>query len=155
MFTATFYINSSDKNVMNKEIIPLFRDVEFTPTNTVNIFNPFITVDYNAEYLTANYIHIHLFNRYYYIRNISIQTGKKMLIECDVDPLMTFSDDIKTAFVNVCRAENPVNRDLADDKIQVNPKTYFIETNQFPNDPFSYGGNQYVIGVNGTEVITP
>lgn len=155
MFTATFYVNGSDKNVMYKNIIPVFRDVEFTPTNTVNIFNPFITVDYNAEYLTANYIHIPLFNRYYYIRNISIQTGKKMLIECDVDPLMSFSDDIKTAFVNVCRAENPVNRDLADDKIQVNPKTYFIETNQFPNDPFTYGGNQYVIGVNGTEVITP
>lgn len=155
MFTTTFYINSSDKNVMYKEIIPVFRDVEFTPTNTINIFNPLITVDYNAEYLTANYIYIPLFSRYYYIRNISIQTGKKMLIECDVDPLMSFSDDIKTAFVNVCRAENPANRDLADDKIQINPKTYFIETNPFPNNPYTYGGNQYVIGVNGTEVTTP
>lgn len=155
MFTATFYINTSDKNVMYKSITPVFQDVEFTPTNTVNIFNPYITVDYNPNYLTANYIYIPLFSRYYYIRNISIQTGKKMLIECDVDPLMSFADDIKKAFVNVCRAENPVNRDLADDKIQVNPKTYFIETNQFPNNPYTTGGNQYVIGVNGTEVITP
>lgn len=155
MFTATFYINTSDKNVMNKNITSVFSDVEFIPTNTVNIYNPCITVDYNAGYLTANYIYIPLFHRYYYIRNISIQTGKKMLIECDVDPLMSFSDDIKNAFVNVCRAENPVNRDLADDKIQINPKTYFIETNLFPNSPYTFGGNQYVIGVNGTEVITP
>lgn len=154
MFTATFYRNASDKNVMYKNITSVTA-ATFTPTGGVNIFTPAITVDYDVNILTANYMYISAFNRYYYINNVSLQIGKKMLITGYVDVLMSFADDIMTAFVNVCRAQNPVNRDLADDKIQVNPKTYFIETNLFPNNPYTTGGNQYVIGVNGTEVIKP
>lgn len=154
VFTATFYRNASDKNVMYKNITPV-TSATFTPTGSVNIFTPAITVDYDSNILSANYMYIGAFNRYYYANNISLQIGKKMLITGYVDVLMSFADDIQNAFVNVCRAQNPVNRDLADDKIQVNPKTYFIETNLFPNNPYTTGGNQYVIGVNGTEVITP
>lgn len=154
MLTATFYLNTSDKNVMYKNITSI-STATFTPTDTVNIFTPAITVDYDANILTANYMYISAFSRYYYINNISLQIGKKLLITAYVDVLMSFADDIQNAFVNVCRAQNPSNRDLLDDKIQVNPKTYFIETNLFPNNPFTTGGNQYVIGVNGTEVITP
>lgn len=154
VFTATFYRNASDKNVMYKNITPV-TSATLTPTGSVNIITPAITVDYDANILTANYMYISAFNRFYYVNNISLQIGKKLLITGYVDLLMSFADDIQNAFVNVCRAQNPANRDLSDDKIQVNPKTYFIETNQFPNNPFTTGGNQYVIGVNGTEVITP
>lgn len=154
VFTATFYRNASDKNVMYKNITQI-TSATFTPTGSVNIFTPAITVDYDSNILTANYMYISAFNRYYYVNNVSLQIGKKMLITGYVDVLMSFANDIMTAFVNVCRAQNPANRDLADDKIQVNPKTYFIETNLFPNNPYTTGGNQYVIGVNGTEAITP
>lgn len=154
VFTATFYRNASDKNVMYKSITAITSSA-FTPTDTVNIFMPAITVDYDANILTANYMYISAFNRYYYVNNVSLQIGKKLLITGYVDVLMSFADDIQNAFVNVCRAQNPANRDLADDKIQVNPKTYFIETNLYPNNPYTTGGNQYVIGVNGTETITP
>lgn len=154
MFTATFYLNTSDKNVMYKNITPI-STATFTPTNEVNIFTPSLTVDYDSNILTSNYMYINAFSRYYYINNISLQIGKKLLITAYVDVLMSFADDIQNAFINVCRAQNPANRDLSDDKIQVNPKTYFIETNQFPNNPYTNGGNQYVVGVNGTEVITP
>lgn len=154
LFTATFYRNISDKNVMYKTITSI-KTATFTPTETVNIFTPAITVDYDVNILTANYMYISAFNRYYYINNISLQIGKKLLITGYVDVLMSFADDIQNAFVNVCRAQNPANRDLADDKIQVNPKTYFIETNLLPNNPYTTGGNQYVVGINGTEVTTP
>lgn len=151
MFASTFYHNASDKNVMYKNITPI-TSATFAPTGDVNIFTPAITVDYDVNILSANYMYIGAFNRYYYINNILLQIGKKLLITGYVDVLMSFADDIQKAFVNVCRAQNPANRDLSDDKIQVNPKTYFIESNLFPNDPFTYGGNQYVIGVNGSEV---
>lgn len=154
MFTATFYHNISDTNVIRKDISHI-KDTSVTPTDTVNIISPVLIVDYDVDLISANYCYISAFSRYYYIKNISLQTGKKLLIECSVDVLMSFENDIYNAFVNVCRAENPANRDLADDKIQINPKTYFIETNLFPNNPYTTGGNQYVIGVNGTEVITP
>lgn len=152
MFTVTFIHNASDKNVMYKNITPI-TSATFAPTGDVTIFTPAITVDYDVNILSANYMYIGAFNRYYYINNISLQIGKKLLITGYVDVLMSFADDIQNAFVNVCRAQNPANRDLSDDKIQVNPKTYFIESNLFPNDPFTYGGSQYVIGVNGSEVI--
>lgn len=154
MLTVTFYHNTSDKNVMYKNITPV-STATFTPTETVNIFTPAITIDYDVNILSSNYMYISAFSRYYYVNNVTLQIGKKLLLNGYVDVLMSFADDIQNAFVNVCRAQNPANRDLADDKIQVNPKTYFIETNQFPNNPFTTGGNQYVIGVNGTEVITP
>lgn len=153
LLSATFYTNTSDKNIMNKNIT-LIKTATFTPTSDINIFNPTITLDYDNSILTSNYMYISAFRRYYYIDNISLQIGKKMLLTGYVDTLMSFSRDIQEAFVNVCRAENPANRDLADDKIQVNPKTYFIETNVFPNNPYTFGGRQYVLGVNGTEVVT-
>lgn len=151
MFTVTFIHNASDKNVMYKNITSI-TSATFAPTESVNIFMPVITVDYDSNILSSNYMYIGAFNRYYYINNISLQIGKKLLITGYVDVLMSFADNIQNAFVNVCRAQNPANRDLSDDKIQVNPKTYFIESYLFPIDPFTYGGNQYVIGVNGSEV---
>lgn len=154
MFTATFYRNTSDKNVMYKNISEILT-APITPTGDINIFTPTITIDYDINVLTSNYVYISAFSRYYYINNISLQIGKKLLLTCYVDVLMSFADEILNTFVNVCRAQNPANRDLSDDKIQINPKTDFIETNMFPNNPFTSGGNQYVIGVNGTEVTTP
>ena len=151
LFAATFYHNASDKNVMHKSITSI-TSAAFTPTGAVNIVAPAITVDYDNNILSSNYMYIDVFGRYYYINNISLQIGKKLLITGYVDVLMSFADDIQNAFVNVCRAQNPANRDLSDDKIQVNPKTYFIESYLFPTDPFTYGGSQYVIGVNGSEV---
>lgn len=153
LLSATFYTNTSDKNIMNKNIT-LIKTATFTSTSDINIFNPTITLDYDNSILASNYMYISTFRRYYYIDNISLQIGKKMLLTGYVDTLMSFSRDIQEAFVNVCRAENPANRDLADDKIQVNPKAYFIETNVFPNNPYTFGGRQYVLGVNGTEVVT-
>lgn len=154
MFTATFYHNTSDKNVMYKNISEILT-APITPTGDVNIFTPAISIDYVSDILTSNYMYISAFSRYYYINNVSLQIGKKLFVTGYVDVLMSFADEIQNAFVNVCRAQNPANRDLSDDKIQINPKTDFIETNMFPNNPFTSGGNQYVIGVNGTEVITP
>ena len=55
VFTATFYRNASDKNVMYKNIKPV-TSATFTPTGSVNIFTPEITVDYDSNILTANYM---------------------------------------------------------------------------------------------------
>ena len=152
MFSATLYHNYSDNNVFNKNIVSI-SDVDIVPTEMVNIIQPVFELDYNSNVFSANYIYAPFFQRYYYIISHAIGRGKKIYLTCLCDTLMSYHDEILTADICVVRSENPVNRNLTDDKIPVSPKEYWIETNPFPNNPYSYGGRQYVIAVNGTEVI--
>lgn len=152
MFTATLYHNFSDNNVFNKNIVSI-SDVDLVPTEMVNIAQPVFELDYNNNVFSANYIYVPFFQRYYYIISTAIGRGKKIYLTCLCDTLMSYHDEILNADICVVRSENPVNRNLTDDKIPISPKEYWIETNPFPINPYSYGGRQYVIAVNGTEVI--
>lgn len=60
-----------------------------------DLINPDIFVEYNAQYLTANYAYIADYNRYYYFREPPAIEGKRMLLMLHADALYNYRDLIR------------------------------------------------------------
>lgn len=152
---VTFYINSSDNKVLNKNINPisLSEDVitaELTPTQSVSVLSPTLILDYREQLLSANYCMIEEFNRYYYCK-VSVDTGGRLIAECEVDPLMSFSPSIKNCEANIVRSEKGMSY-VRDNKLPLSPDQCELQGILFPINPFDdtfYYDNNIILTVNG------
>ena len=104
---------------------------------------------YSESYIGANYCYCELFGgRYYFINDMSIDIGKKIVISCSVDVLYTYKGDIEGAWGCIIRAETIEGNNwgvgpIADEKLPINSRRN-IETIKFGNSPF-LGGNDEVL----------
>lgn len=106
-FEATLYNCSDDPRKAVKTFPAGIPVATITPTESCDILNPTFILNYNASYTTCNYIFVGApFNRRYFITDIKIDIGKKIVITCAVDVLSTYWADIKGNEVNVVRQEN-------------------------------------------------
>lgn len=92
--TITLFKNASDNNVIDKVITDSV-DIEGHLRESANIEYPKITL--NGTIKDYNYCYIPSFYRYYFIENLILQ-GKVTLIDCEVDVLMTYKDDIRNSY---------------------------------------------------------
>lgn len=92
--TITLFKNASDNNVVDKDISEPF-EIEGHLRESANIEYPKITLQGTVK--DFNYCYIPNFYRYYYIENIILQ-GKVTVIDCEVDVLMTYKDDIRNSY---------------------------------------------------------
>lgn len=77
------------------------------PTGIVDLMNPSFELDYDSSYTTKNYCEVGApFNRSYFITDMKIDIGKKIIISCAVDVLQTYKEGIKPINANVIRSEN-------------------------------------------------
>lgn len=152
---VTFYINSSDNKVLNKNITPIALSegvivADLTPTQSVSVLSPTLILDYREQLLSANYCKIDEFNRYYYCK-ISVDTGGRLIAECEVDPLMSFSTSISGCEINVIRSENGISY-VRDSKLPLSPDQCELQGILFPINPFDdtfYYDNNIILTVNG------
>lgn len=87
--------------------------VDKTPTATVvkniatlgnmSLLTPSFIVDKDENVLSSNYCQIADFGRYYFIKNMSIMDGGRILVECEIDVLNSFKDDINNMLITVLR----------------------------------------------------
>lgn len=75
------------------------REISIAATSTVDILEPVFIVDYDAAYLTCNYVYCSAFGLSYFCR-VSENTAKRIVLTCTVDPL---SVDIDNCKINVIR----------------------------------------------------
>jgi hypothetical protein len=76
------------------------------PTAEVDIINPtFIFTDV-ATVLGCNYLYCDTFERYYYITNISVDTAQRAIVECKIDVLQTYANQIKNSTATILRSES-------------------------------------------------
>lgn len=123
--TITLYTSTADPKVVNKSSYLTqigSASVIITPKASLDILYPVIDINYNASYLSANYAYISDFGRYYYINDVTVQIGQIITLSMDVDPLMSFQNDILDATACITRSESiggptAVN----DDKLPVDP----------------------------------
>ncbi len=145
-FSIDLIQNNSDKNVVSKDLTTLL-SVSGVLKNETSIIDPVIMIECDLSGLTnANYIHIPVFGRYYYINNIrSIRNG---LVEftCHVDVLQSFASDIKANTGIVRRQENAWNLYLNDGSFKVyqNP---MVLTREFPT---GFNTHEFVLAVAGS-----
>lgn len=146
-------VTTSDPYVLNK-------NYSFSTSVTVNlkedssVLNPIFVLDYNANYSQYNYAYFPDWGRYYYLRNMIMKPGQKCELVCEVDPLMSFRNQISGLTVNVVRQENLVEPYLPDpnfvylDTYDVISKLPTFDNQLFLNTPA--GSTCYVLGVNGS-----
>lgn len=105
--TITLYKIAEDKRDVHKTLDLTTKVAELTATlkDNCTVTDPVIEITYNSSYLTANYIHIPAFGRYYFINKITV-SQQRVLIEAHVDVLTTYYDQIKNDTAIVSRVEN-------------------------------------------------
>lgn len=100
------YQNKSPENQVNKTLTNAL-ELKGTLRENCNIINPILTIQNDdMSILNYNYVYIPLFKRYYYINNMSTIVNKLYQIECKVDVLMSFKNDIKNLECIVIRQAN-------------------------------------------------
>lgn len=111
-FSATLYNCSDDPRKLSKNLESGVAISTIIPTESCDILNPVFILNYNAGYATKNYIVVGApFNRSYFITDMKIDIGKKIVISCAVDVLQTYKDSIEELQVNIVRSETPKTSD--------------------------------------------
>ena len=117
----TFYSNKSDAIVVDKKINSVSTINNAKIINETDILNPSIIVSrnfYDNIISQTNYLYIDKLKRYYFINNISF-ADSMIVIDCSVDVLMSYKDEIKNLYCTVKRNENIKNGYLNDDNYNV------------------------------------
>ena len=110
----TLYTTADDVRTVNKALNTV-KSVTATPTEPMNILTPTLIINYDNNVLSANYVYIPALNRYYYIDNMDLLKGNRLLLTCRVDVLKTYEVDIKASkgLITKQRAYNPYYGDYA------------------------------------------
>ena len=82
-----------------------------------SIIRPSIIVQFEDGVPFANYIYIPIFERYYYITNITSIRQKLWRLECEVDVLFTYKNGINALNALIARQEFDYNNELIDNQL--------------------------------------
>ncbi len=103
------YQNSSDNNTLDKSLIEITNITNVLLLDDTNILNPVFRLKINSELTGINYCYCAEFKRYYYITNITIENGGIYRIDCAVDVLMTYKNEILNTNAIITRAGTDYN----------------------------------------------
>ena len=97
-----------------------------------SLIDPIITFEYSSIPYNANYLHIPIFNRYYFIREIESIRNNLWRVKAHCDVLFTYSDYILQQTAIIARQENEWNLYLNDSmfKAYQNP---MVQVKYFPS----------------------
>ncbi len=113
----TLYKNNNNNKVVNKGYkLETYKVLNGTFRDSVNILNPVFQIN-NDEVPDCNYCYIADFRRYYYIDTITCVRTGLYEIECSVDVLYTYKDDILKSEQYISRQENEYNELLIDNMV--------------------------------------
>ena len=145
-FASRLYKNNSPKNVLNKNLTDVLTISNVNIKDDNNINNVTLILNGNivniADY---NYLYLQVFNKYYFITDKKILRNNIYEIECEIDLLMTYKDQIKACTGIVKRQQNEYNLDLNDGSLKVYQNPHII-TKPFPS---GFSGSSYVLAVAG------
>lgn len=145
--TITFYRNTSDTNVVDKELSEAFTS-SFVGIlrEESSILAPVITLQASADrFANCNYAYIAEFERYYYIQDISSIRNNLTQITMRVDVLMSYKTQIRASSALVKRNAYAYNLKLNDGSLATYADGHVLAY------PFSGGFNttQFVLIVAG------
>ena len=93
------YQNASDPRRVDKsDYLTLLKTVQnVKPFDSVGVLNAKFLLNYDGDVFNSNYCHCLETGRYYYIKEITVTTGNRIIIDCAVDVLHTFKNSIKSS----------------------------------------------------------
>lgn len=110
--TITFYRNADENRVLNKRLsgaVSFSIDIK----EETSVLNPRVAIETNIDLSTYNYAYIDLTSRYYFCIPSIMENGI-VLMNMDVDPLMSHKNGIRRCIALVDRTQNEayINKDL-------------------------------------------
>ena len=127
--------------------------VEAEPFYPLEITVPEFRLAYNQNFRNINYCYVAELGRYYFISDITLESGNAMIIHCECDVLMSFRDDILALDAICIRNEYDYNKYIQDANIPSSTKatiTNFIINESTPFIiPTDDTINCYVLTLNG------
>ena len=124
-----------------------------------SILAPQVTLDYDSSVLTAkyNYCYIKEWGRYYYITDMSCDSGKKIILTLSVDVLNTYKAEIKNCPATVIRSESAGINYTPDKQLPIDPTRFVLKV---PQDAFhipfpaeSESSKHYAVMINATHQV--
>lgn len=147
---ATLYKNHSDERYLVKDLSSIgtynnlvFKDDEDLVTPTFKVTDS----NFSEE---CNYIYVQDLKRYYYVRSRRY-SRQCLFLECQVDVLMSFRNEIHDMTGIISRNERLYNLYLNDDKMEMLNYPYYQTINMrcVEGNPFSMGTNQILLALVG------
>ena len=117
--TVKLYNNASDNRVVHKAITQIGTDRTCQITENCDVTNPRIILNMNSGDISANYMYIPDFNRYYYITGINILNGNQTEITGHCDVLMSFWTYIKNCQCTAGRSTSNFDDYLDDPMVSI------------------------------------
>lgn len=118
--------------------------------DTTDLVDPEIMIEFDGVLVDCNYMHIAVFNRYYFITKIESVRTKLWKVYAHCDVLKTYAEGILGTDCVVARSENRYNLFLNDSMYKTNSNPRL----QIANFPNKFTGESYVLVMNGAN-ITP
>lgn len=141
------YNNKSDSRYLNKDITEVVT-LECEQKAPFTIESPNVIIRNRA--LNFNYCFIPYFNRYYYIENIMVESGERLLLSLKVDVLMSHKNSIKKSSCIASRSSSNYNLMIPDDAITFLDSSK-IELRKIGSSPFTHSvsGKNYILTLGG------
>lgn len=117
--TVNLYNTTSDAHELNKTLSLVSAKTTVEPVGPMDPINPTFKLsgDSISSVLSANYLESPSYGRYYFCTPTLGPAGIYYL-NCQVDPLMSFRDEIKGLSAIVARGESGVNPYLPDNNLK-------------------------------------
>ena len=149
-FTIQFMYNNEPMNKINKSPQSLF-SLEGTLKDESSIVDPEILVEYGSP-IAANYAHIYMFSRYYYITDITAVRTGLWRIKMHTDVLKTFSEGILGSPAIIAKSSQDFNLYLNDPDYKCQQNDIII-TKTFPSG-FNLEASRFVLTLFGDKTQT-
>lgn len=94
---------TDDQRKAFKNCTQIGTGINAVPTDDMSELQPKIVINYDSTYLAANYVYIDLFGKYYKIDKKAVTIGKKIILECTIDAVMSFYSDILNCDITAVR----------------------------------------------------
>lgn len=131
--TVKFYKNISSPEEFKKSIT-LLKTLEVSLKENCSVFTPTLLINLNTDLLSANYVYIEKFKRYYHkVGSVIIDGRQEVNLRCDV--LASFPETIKNSTFVFDRTTSKYNSYLPDnDKISAK---HYVANLKFDSTPFN------------------
>lgn len=105
--TINLYSTGDNPKTVSKTLSAI-SNVQGRATQPCNILHPelILSGDSTVNAINANYVYIPDFGRYYFIKDHTTDTAARIILSCEVDPLMSWASGIRASRQLVTRSES-------------------------------------------------
>ena len=138
--TITLYSTASDERNAVKDLNLIASDILIRPTGALDMLQPVFIISYDASYISANYIYCTEFNRYYFVGDVQVEIGKRIIFPCKVDALSSWITQLRSCPCTVTRSEIVGITAVPDAQLPIDPNArdykavYFDAVSPYPLD---------------------